>query len=46
VPFEVCGKRSAQLVPGAQFHVVDGGPHGINASHAEEPNRVLLEFAP
>ncbi len=44
VPFEVSGKRSAALIPGAQLHVVEGGPHGINASHAEEFNRVLLEF--
>jgi non-heme chloroperoxidase len=44
VPFEVSGKRSAELIPGAQLHVVEGGPHGINASHAEEFNRVLLAF--
>jgi len=44
VPFEVSGKRSAELIPGATLHVVEGGPHGINASHAEEFNRVLLEF--
>jgi len=44
VPFEVSGKRSAELIPGAQLHVVEGGPHGINASHPEEFNRVLLEF--
>ena len=44
VPFEVSGKRSAELVPGARLHVIEGGPHGINASHAEEFNRVLLDF--
>ena len=44
VPFEVSGKRCAELIPGARLHVVEGGPHGINASHAEEFNRVLLEF--
>ena len=44
VPFEVSGKRSAELIPGARLHVVEGGPHGINASHAEEFNRVLLDF--
>lgn len=26
------------------LHVVAGGPHGINVSHAEEFNRVLLDF--
>ena len=44
VPFEVSGQRSAQLVAGARLHVVEGGPHGINVSHAEEFNRVLIEF--
>ena len=44
VPFEVSGKRSAELIAGAQLHVVEGGPHGINASHTEEFNRALLGF--
>ena len=44
VPFEVSGKRSAELIPGAQLHVVVGGPHGINASHAEEFNSTLIAF--
>ena len=44
VPFEVSGKRSAESIPGATLHVVQGGPHGLNTSHAEEFNRVLLEF--
>jgi len=44
VPFAISGKRSAELIPGAQLHIVEGGPHGINASHAEEFNRVLLDF--
>ena len=44
VPFEVSGRRSAELVAGARLHVVEGGPHGVNVTHAEEFNRVLLEF--
>ena len=44
VPFEVSGKRSAELIPGAQQHVVKGGPHGINASHVEEFNSTLIAF--
>ena len=44
VPFEVSGRRSADSIPGAQLHVIAGGPHGINASHAEEFNAALLEF--
>ncbi len=44
VPFEVSGKRSAELIKGAQLHVITGGPHGINASHAQEFNTALLGF--
>ena len=44
VPFEASGARTAKSIPGAQLHVVEGGPHGINASHAEEFNRVLIAF--
>ncbi|CAB4950058.1 unannotated protein [freshwater metagenome] len=44
VPFEVSGKRSAEAIEGATLHVVAGGPHAINATHAEEFNEVLLGF--
>lgn len=44
VPFEVSGKRSAELIPGATLVVIEGGPHGVNASHAEEFNSALLQF--
>ena len=44
VPFEVSGKRSAELIKGAELHIVKGGPHGINASHAQEFNAALLGF--
>ena len=44
VPFEVSGKRSAELIPGAKLVVIEGGPHGINASHVQEFNSALLEF--
>ena len=44
VPFEVSGKRTAALVPGAKLVVIKNGPHGINASHAAEFNQALLAF--
>ena len=44
VPFEASGQRTANSVKGAQLHVVKGGPHGINASHAQEFNTALLDF--
>ena len=44
VPLEVSGARTAELVPVARLVVIYGGPHGINASHAERFNRELLAF--
>ncbi len=44
VPFESSGKLSAAMIPGAKLHIIKDGPHGINASHAEEFNRELLVF--
>ena len=44
VPLEGSGARTHAAIPGSELHVIAGGPHGINASHPEEFNRVLLEF--
>ncbi|SCX52608.1 Pimeloyl-ACP methyl ester carboxylesterase [Klenkia marina] len=44
VPFEVSGKRSAESIEGAELVVVEGGPHGVNASHPQEFNAALLQF--
>ncbi len=44
VPFEVSGQRSAEQLSDATLHVVEGGPHGFNVSHADELNQALLEF--
>jgi pimeloyl-ACP methyl ester carboxylesterase len=44
VPFEGSGKRTHEAIGGSELHVVAGGPHGINVSHADEFNRVLLQF--
>lgn len=44
VPFEVSGRRSGEILSDATVHVVEGGPHGFNVSHADELNQALLEF--
>jgi len=44
VPLEVSGRRSAEAIAGAELVVVEGGPHGLNATHAEEFNGALLAF--
>ncbi|MDQ6744434.1 MAG: alpha/beta hydrolase [Actinomycetota bacterium] len=44
VPFEVSGKRTHESVSGSELALIEGGPHGLNATHPAEFNRALLEF--
>jgi non-heme chloroperoxidase len=44
LPIDATGKRTAALIPGAQLHIVAGGPHGLNWTHAPEVNKALLTF--
>jgi pimeloyl-ACP methyl ester carboxylesterase len=44
VPFEVSGKRTHEAIKGSQLVVIKGGPHGFNATHADQFNKALIEF--
>jgi pimeloyl-ACP methyl ester carboxylesterase len=44
VPFHVSGRRSAAAIPDSEVVLIEGGPHGINVSHADEFNQALLAF--
>jgi non-heme chloroperoxidase len=44
VPFEVSGKRSHEAIENSSLVLIQGGPHGLNATHAEQFNRALLDF--
>jgi pimeloyl-ACP methyl ester carboxylesterase len=44
VPFEVSGKRSHEAIAGSQLVLIEGGPHGLNVTHADQFNRALLDF--
>lgn len=44
VPFEVSGKRTHAAIAGSQLALIKGGPHAINASHAEQFNKALIDF--
>jgi non-heme chloroperoxidase len=44
VPLAGSGARTHAAISGSTLHVVAGAPHGFNVSHAEEFNRVLLDF--
>ncbi len=44
VPFEVSGRRTHESIPGSRLVLVEGAPHGFNATHAERLNSELLAF--
>ena len=44
LPLAATGTRTNELVTGSRLVVVEGGPHGLNWTHAEEVNRALLGF--
>jgi non-heme chloroperoxidase len=44
LPLAASGARTQKLVKGARLVVVEGGPHGLTWTHAEEVNRELLDF--
>lgn len=44
VPFEGSGKRTHEALAGSSLHLIAGGPHGINVSHAAEFNAALVDF--
>jgi len=44
VPFASSGQRTAKLVKNAELVVIQGGPHNVAWTHAEEVNNALLQF--
>lgn len=44
VPFEVSGKRVPEFAPNATVETIEGAPHGLNITHAEQANSLLLDF--
>jgi non-heme chloroperoxidase len=44
VPFHVSGRRSAAAIEGAELVLIEGGPHGINVSHADQFNKAVIAF--
>jgi non-heme chloroperoxidase len=44
LPLAITGQRTHEAVKGSQLVVVEGGPHGLNWTHAEKVNRDLVQF--
>jgi non-heme chloroperoxidase len=44
LPIESTGDRTSKFIPGAEYHVIEHGPHCITWTHATEVNTHLLRF--
>jgi non-heme chloroperoxidase len=44
LPLAVTGERTQEFVKGSKLVVVEGGPHGLNWTHAGKVNQALLDF--
>ena len=44
LPIDATARRFRQMLPEAQYVEVDGAPHGLLWTHADEVNKALLEF--
>jgi non-heme chloroperoxidase len=44
LPIDATGRRLAGMLPDARFVEIEGGPHNILWTHAQEVNRVLVAF--
>ena len=44
VPLAKSSARVPESVPPAQLVVIEGGPHGISVSHADQWNKAILDF--
>ena len=44
VPLAASAKRTHESIKGSRLVVLEGAPHGLNWTHADQLNRALLEF--
>lgn len=43
-PVRGSGRRKHEAITGSSLHVIVGDPHGCDISHAEEFNRIVVDF--
>jgi len=44
VPIDASGARTAKMIPGSQYLVYEGAPHGLFYTHKEKLNQDLISF--
>lgn len=44
VPIATAGEQAAKGIANNQYYVIEGAPHGLNVTHADELNKILINF--
>lgn len=44
VPIKTAGEQAAKGIANNIYKVIEGGPHGLNVTHAKELNQILIDF--
>lgn len=44
VPIKTAGEQAAKGISNNIYKVIEGGPHGLNVTHAKELNQILVDF--
>ena len=44
LPIEATGARTHEMIKGSKYVTIEGAPHGLTWTHADEVNKHLLEF--
>jgi non-heme chloroperoxidase len=44
LPIDGTSRRLQKAIHGSRLEVIEGAPHGLLTTHAEEVNKLLVEF--
>lgn len=44
VPYQTAGEQAAKGIANNSYHLIKGAPHGLNLTHGDELNKLLLDF--
>ena len=44
VPMATSADQAAKGIADSTYKVIKGGPHGVNITHADELNEILIDF--
>jgi non-heme chloroperoxidase len=44
VPIETSAEQAAKGIENNEYHIIKGGPHGLNITHKHELNKLLIDF--